>query len=197
MGTRQFIVAGLMLAFTAGLVAQGGQIRPEIGPTIEREVERSAVNFSERWRPKNQNGATKVTGSVIDVRQVPVAKATVQLRNLDTGTVESTTEADENGEYEFTVEESGTYIVEMIMVDGAVVALSNAGSLATYETLQTVVQLPGRWDTATHRIFATQSLTNFLGMSAETSMTTQTIQIAIENNIKPVAQGIPASPTSS
>ena len=29
------------------------------------------------------------------------------------------------------------------MVDGYVLALSNAGSLARYETLQTVVQLPG------------------------------------------------------
>jgi hypothetical protein len=137
---------------------------------------------------------TQVTGSVIDIRQVPVAGATVQLRNLETGNIESTTEADENGEYEFSVDESGTYVVEMVMVDGEIVALSNAGSLATYETLQTVIQLPGRWDAETRRVFATQSVTNFLGMSAETSMTTQTIQIAIDSNIKPVAQGIPASP---
>ena len=34
----------------------------------------------------------------------------------------------------------------MVMVDGYVVALSNAGTIARYETLQTVVQLPGRWD---------------------------------------------------
>ena len=34
------------------------------------------------------------------------------------------------------------------MVDGYVIALSNAGSLARYETLRTLVQLPGRWDIA-------------------------------------------------
>jgi hypothetical protein len=32
-----------------------------------------------------------------------------------------------------------------VMADGYVVGLSNAGSLARFETLQTVIQLPGRW----------------------------------------------------
>ena len=51
--------------------------------------------------------------------------------------------ANDNGEYEFLVDDPGTYVVEMVMVDGYVLALSNAGSLARYETLHTVVQLPG------------------------------------------------------
>ena len=54
--------------------------------------------------------------------------------------------ANDAGEYEFLLDDPGTYVVEMSMVDGYVLALSNAGSLARYETLHTVVQLPGRWD---------------------------------------------------
>ena len=62
----------------------------------------------------------------------------VQLRNLVTGKVahgrpSPTTMAS----IEFLVDDPGTYVVEMVMVDGYVLALSNAGSLARYETLQT------------------------------------------------------------
>jgi hypothetical protein len=193
---RQFIAsAAMLLTLTVTAAAQqGAVIRREEAPAQGREVERSAVNFSGPWRPPGSSGATRVVGTVIDIRQIPVPNARVQLRNLDTGNVEQTVDSSDNGDYAFEVEGSGTYIVEMVMVDGYVVALSNAGSLARYETLNTVVQLPGRWDFASRNMVLPQSMTSYFGMSANTTITAQTLQIAIEQDVKPTAPGISASP---
>jgi hypothetical protein len=170
----------------AGLTAQTG-VRLVQPP-------RPGVTFVETWRPTNRNTDTKIVGAVIDIRQLPVAYAKVQLRNLVTGKVTLQGEANDNGEYEFLVDDPGTYVVEMTMVDGYVVALSNAGSLARYETLQTVVQLPGRWDAARRNMTMPQNAANFLGMSAQTTMTAATLTLAADQNISPVDAGEPVSP---
>ncbi len=104
-------------------------------------------------------------------------------------------DSNELGEYEFAIEESGTYVVEMVMADGYIVGLSNAGSLARFETLQTVVQLPGRWDSASRTMTVPQNMTGFFGMSAETTMTATTIRIAVENEVRPANRGISVSPS--
>jgi hypothetical protein len=184
---KSLIVIAILIATVAGLDAQG---------TATHVQQRQGVNFAERWRPFNGKGDTRIIGQVIDIRQVPVANARVQLRNLISGQVQSQDETDANGEYAFSVEDSGTYIVEMIMVDGYVVALSNAGALARYETLQTVVQLPGRWEGAMRGMVMPQSVTNFVGMSAATSMTAQTVAIALEQSIQPTDSGQSVSPNS-
>ena len=183
---------GVVLALGVGAAAEqgGGAIRRQEPPRPRPEIERSAVNFV----PTNATGATRVIGSVIDIRQIPVAGVTIQLRNLDTGNVEEKIESNELGEYEFEVDASGTYIVEMVMADGYIVGLSNAGSLARFETLQTVVQLPGRWDAATRVVVMPQNMTAFVGMSSETTMTATTIQIAVARDVKPADPGIPVSP---
>lgn len=186
------VVTILGLIFVAGVSVAAGQgvIRREDPPAPSREIERSAVNYAGRL----SGGATRVIGTVIDIRQVPVANAKVQLRNLDTGEVEQEQDSNEMGEYEFSLEDSGTYIVEMVMVDGYVVALSNAGSLARSETLQTVVQLPGRWDFDRRMLVAQSDFATFLGMSAETTMTAATIDIAVDQNVAPADSGAPVSP---
>ena len=116
---------------------------------------------------------------MIDIRQVPVAYAKVQLRNLVPARWRWKPVANDNGEYEFLVDDPGTYVVEMVMVDGYVLALSNAGSLARYETLQTVVQLPGRWDAGLRNMTMPQNAANFLGMSSQTTMTATTLTLAV------------------
>lgn len=152
-------------------------------------MEQSAVSYAGRI---GGTGPTRLIGSVIDVRQVPVGNVRVQLRNLNTGSVEQEADANGLGEYEFSLEEPGSYIVEMVMVDGYVVAISNAGSIAQFETMSTVVQLPGRWD-AVNRVVVSE-LSFFLGMSAQTTLTAATLQIAVEQNIQPANPGTPASP---
>jgi hypothetical protein len=196
-GTRKILTAIALLAVCTGsLFAQqpGSVIRREEGPRDERELQRPSVSFAAPWRPNGGSTLTRVVGTVVDIRQIPVPNARVQLRNLDTGNVEETVDTSEEGDYLFEVEDPATYIVEMVMVDGYVVALSNAGSVARYETLNTVVQLPGRWDAASRTVVVPQAMTSFFGMSAQTTMTAQTLQIAVEQDIKPTDPGRPVSP---
>jgi hypothetical protein len=189
-------IFGLFLALGSGALAQqGSSIRRVESAQPDREIERSAVVYAGAWRPSGSNqNATRVVGTVVDVRQVPVTGVTVQLRNLDTGNVEQTAETDAEGYYAFELEDSGSFVVEMILLDGYVVALSNAGSVARFETFQTVVQLAGRWDAAARNVVTTQSLANYFGVSAETSMTAVTIGIATDTNITPANPGVPVSP---
>jgi hypothetical protein len=192
---RKLIIAvSFVLALGSGLSAGQTVIRREEPPRPGPDVERSAVSFATSWRPQGTNGATRVVGTVIDIRQVPVSQATVQLRNLDTGAIEETSASDDEGNYAFEVEQSGTYVVEMLGVDGYVLALSNAGALSRFETLQTVVQLAGRWDSAARLMIMPQNITTFFGMSAETSMTAATVELAIDSSIPPADPGVPVSP---
>ena len=181
---KKLIVFAMLVLTVAGLDAQGTA-------TLVRQ--RQGLRFAEPWRPVNTTGETRVIGHVIDIRQIPVPYARVQLRNLMNGTVLRESAADSNGEYQFTVEEPGTYLVEMLRVDGNVLALSNAGTLARFETLHTVVQLPGRWE-GTRGMVMPQHISAFFGMSAATTMTARTVEIALEQSIQPVDAGEPVSP---
>ena len=177
------LCSALIVAASATALAQQAFVPPPPG-----------VRFLERYRPANAKGDTKIIGTVIDIRQVPVKGARVQLRDLATGLVEQEGTSNENGEYEFNVLNPSTYVVEMVMVDGYVVALSNAGSLGRFETLNTVVQLPGRWDLPSQRVVFDQTMSSYLGVSAQTTMTATTLAIAVEQNIAPRASGEPVSP---
>jgi hypothetical protein len=174
---------------SSGVLAQSGSIRL-IPPTA------SGVKFAQPWRPSGTTGDTMIVGTVIDVRQVPVAYAKVQLRSLLTGIVQQDVESNEYGEYTFAVETPGTYVVEMVRVDGYVLALSNAGSLARFETLRTLVQLPGRWDLQLRNMVMPRNTTSFLGMSAQRTMTAATVNLALDMKIAPVNAGEPVSATA-
>jgi len=173
---------GLIVAVGAGVTAQQ-MVPPE-----------STLKFVQAWRPASVTGQTQIIGMVIDILHAPVANAKVRLRNLNTGRIEQLAETNELGEYVFAVVEPGTYVVEMVMIDGTIIALSNAGSLLRYETLQTLVQLPGRWNIATRRMVLTQNLSDFVGLSSALSMTAATLTMAVEQNITPLDSGEPVSP---
>lgn len=181
------MLLGSLLLTGIGLSAQVGSVQRVQPPA-------PGVSFAAAWRPGDARGDTRIVGSVMDIRQTPVAGATVRLRNLITGEVAEQTVSNEAGEYTFVLENPGTYVVEMVMLDGSIVALSNAGSLARYETLQTVVLLPGRWDGAARTVVIPQGPTTFLGMSAQTSMTAATLVMAVSQNLPPVDAGEPVSP---
>ena len=153
-----------------------------------------AVKFSAPWRPAGATGETRVVGTVIDIRQVPVTFARVQLRDLKTGHVLASDETNDLGEYEFTLIEPGLYVVEMIMTDDTVIALSNAGSLKRYETLITVVQLPGRWDANSRTMVAAVNASAFFGMGSTGTMTSSTLAMAVESEVRPINPGEPVSP---
>ena len=182
---RRLIVAALCaLSFTGGtsLLAQQGFIPAPTG-----------VRRAEPWRPAVGTGDTRIIGTVIDITQQPVAYARVQLRNLVNSVVEQQMTANANGEYAFTVANPSSYVVEMVTVDGYIVALSNAGTVGRYETMQTVVQLPGRWD-PNGRIVLPQHVSSFFGMSSQATMTASTLQLASDLNIATSDPGEPVSP---
>lgn len=153
-----------------------------------------AVKFSAPWRPNGVSGETRVVGTVIDIRQVPVAYATVQLRDLKTGLVLKTGQTSDLGEYQFDLVEPGTYVVEMVLVDNHVIALSNAGSLARYETLNTVIQLPGIWNYGSRSMQAVVDRSGFFGMGSANTMTASTLSLAIDTQIRPLDPGESVSP---
>ncbi len=183
------LLAGFLFAtFAATLAAEqrGGVVlvRPPVSP----------IKFSAPWHPNGVGAETRVIGTVIDIRQMPVAYVRVQLRDLTTGLVLASNDTNDLGEYAFNLVEPGTYVVEMIMVDNYVIALSNAGSLARYETLNTVVQLPGRWDPATRRVIGTVNAASFFGMGSANSMTSSTLTMALDSEVRPTTAGEPVSP---
>lgn len=182
------VVCAALGAMSADLLAQGS-IRFVPPPT-------QGVKFSQPWRPAGAGGDTKIIGTVIDIRQSPVGHVKIQLRSLVTGAVEEEVESNENGEYEFAGGAPGTYVVEMVMLDGSVIALSNAGTLARYETMRTLVQLPGRWDTQVKNMVVAQSSTSFLGVSGQSTMAAATLSLAVNMNIAPTNPGEAVSATA-
>lgn len=180
---------GLMVAVGAGVAAQQGGTLDLIPPV-------SDLKFIEIWRPASGKGQTQIVGTVIDIQQVSVAKVTVRLRDLNTGAVLEETDTNENGEFQFEPLEPSAYVGEMVLAGGYVVATSNAVSLARYETVQTVIQLPGRWDTAARNVVMAQNMAAFVGMSSATTLTAATLRLAVNQNIAPVDSGEPVSPDS-
>ncbi|MDP2056102.1 MAG: carboxypeptidase-like regulatory domain-containing protein [Acidobacteriota bacterium] len=187
---RKHIFAAICGALAIGAVAVSAQ-QSGTATLVPRG---QALKFAEPWRPNGASGATRIIGTVIDIQQTPVAKARVRLRNLATGNIDLVTESNENGEYEFEMDSSGSYVVEMVLVDGFILSLSNAGSVARFETLQTVIQLPGRWDAGRNNMTTQQGFGGFLGMSAATSMTSGTLWLAAQEGVSAANSGEPVSP---
>ena len=184
MRNRFFVVcSGLILMAGATALAQQGFVPPQSG-----------VRFLERYRPATATSDARIIGTVIDSTQVLVKNARLRLRNLTTGQVEQEGTSNETGEFEFTILDPGTYVVEMVGTGGFVLALSNARSLARYEIFETRVEVPGRWDYPTEGIVINQNVATYLGVSGQLTMTARTLELAIEQNITPRDSGEPVSP---
>jgi hypothetical protein len=179
------LVCGAVIATGAGVLAQGGSIRLVPPPA-------QGLRFTEPWRAI-AGGETKIIGYVVDARRLPVAHVKVQLRSLLSGNVEQVAESDDNGEHQFLVDNPGTYVIEMMVADGSVLAVSNAGSLRRYETLHAFVQLPGRWDYATRSVVPVVNASTFFGMGSLDTMTASTLTMAVDGEIGP-ADVEPVSP---
>lgn len=189
MRIQQFLIVALIGA--TGIITSAEQRR---GDMVLVSPPPSPLRFVGPWRPVGSSVDTKVIGSVIDVLQAPVSYVHVQLRNLNSGSIVGESDTNANGEYEFTVLEPGTFVVEMVLSDYRVLALSNAGTLARYQTLNTVVQLPGRWNVSAGTMQMLVSPTAFFGIGNARSMTSSTLALAADAAISPVDAGEPVSP---
>lgn len=186
--TNRTIVVVSVLVIAAGVLinAQSGTVRyvpPQPRP----------VRLIESFRPEGR-GDTKVIGAIIDMRQAPVGRARVQLRDLSNGAIVQQGVSDEAGEYEFTSVDAGTYVVEMLGSIGQIVGLSNAVPLAQFQTINTLIQLQGHWDVERKALIIPQSKLRFIGMSASATMTAATIQFAANADVPPADPGEPVSP---
>jgi hypothetical protein len=155
---------------------------------------RQGVRSWQTLLPPAPGGAPRVVGAVLDVDRRGVANARVQLRNLVTGSIEGESVSSPSGEYAFTVLDPSTFAVEMVAAGGGVVAVSNAGPVGRSETLRTLVQLPGRWEAGRSLLVIPQNLSNYFGMSAQTTMTAGTLRLATEQQLSPADPGEPVSP---
>lgn len=180
---KLFICSGLIAFATAAAVAQQPQ-----GATS------FSVRFLDSYRDIGASRETKIVGAVVDIKHAQVKNVHVQLRNLATGVVEQQGTSNEYGTYEFILRESGTYVVEMVLGDSSVVALSEARLIEPFETVWTLVQLPGRWDSRLQRIDLSPNPAAYLGVSGQLSMTAETLELAVEMNIAPKDAGEPVSP---
>lgn len=157
----------------------------------QREVRRipppvSPIRLTTPWRPSDATATTRVVGSVVDIRQVPVSFARVRLRDLLNGKIIGEGAANDRGEYEFILEEPGTYVAEMILANNYILGLSNAVSIRMYETQTTVIRLPGRWNYASRSMSAPVSATAFFGAGSAASMASATIAMAAAQDVRPV-----------
>lgn len=194
---KTLVKVGLLIALGATLGAeQRGTVI--LAPPLPSGLS-PRLSFAAPWRPAG-SGYTRVVGSVIDSRQVPVAKIKVGLRNIGTGEVMAELVSDANGEYSFLEVEPGTYFVEAVamIIDGRyIVVLSNAGAVGRSETLQTTVQLQGRWDLARQAVVVPRIAFNFVGLSAATTMAGATMAAATTESITPTAPGVQLSPSQT
>ncbi|HEX4915583.1 MAG TPA: carboxypeptidase-like regulatory domain-containing protein, partial [Vicinamibacterales bacterium] len=99
-------ILAITLLTSATITAQSVSVRRVLPPS-------AGVRLLEPWLPGNVRGVTRIVGNVIDIRQVPVSRARVQLRNLNTSQITAVQDTDDNGDYEFVIDEPGTYVVEM------------------------------------------------------------------------------------
>ena len=184
MRNRFFLVcSGLIFVAGATAIAQQGFVPPPSG-----------ARFLERYRPATATSDARIIGTVTDTTQMLVQNARLRLRNLSTGQLDQEGTSNANGEFEFTILNPATYVVEMVSADGFVLALSNARSLARYEVFETRVEVPGRWNAATQGVVIDQNVATYLGVSGSLTMTARTLELAIEQNITPRDSGEPVSP---
>lgn len=90
-------------------------------------------------------GTASLLGTTLDAAARHLPDTRVQVRNLRSGNLEQSTVSDGAGAFAFRSLLPGTYVVEMTLVNGSVVAISDAVVLADAQQARTVVQLPARF----------------------------------------------------
>ncbi len=84
-------------------------------------------------------------GTTRSFNNSPISNARLRLRSITNGRIEAQLTSDAEGRFAFRAIEPGTYVVEMMeAATGAVVATSQAVTVASSEIMQTLIRLPGR-----------------------------------------------------
>lgn len=83
-----------------------------------------------------------IRGNVWTANNTAVAHARLRLRNVETGKLAATTQANEAGLFTFGIVEPGAYLVEVVDHTGSVLAVGHRFSIGAGETVDTFVRLP-------------------------------------------------------
>jgi hypothetical protein len=107
----------------AGASAMQGDLRysdgrSEHGSAADRQDARTGLS----------SRSSQISGRARTSLNQPIPFATLLLRNLRTGRIESRVRADQNGRFQFDTLVSSRYVVELLGVDGAVLAASEFGA---------------------------------------------------------------------
>lgn len=88
--------------------------------------------------------AGDVAGTTLDAGGRALPDTRVQIRNLRSGHIEQSTTSDRLGQFIFRRLPPGTYVVEMTLTDGSVVAISDPVTVVDGQVARTVVQMAAR-----------------------------------------------------
>jgi hypothetical protein len=125
------MAASIACALLAGLIFPGGLLAGPSGlgtPARSASVARS----------------TSVHGVVWNADNTPLPNARVRLRNLQTGRIDASAAANENGQFTFESLEGGSYVIELVGDAGKVIALGQTFRIEPGETVATFVRLASR-----------------------------------------------------
>jgi protocatechuate 3,4-dioxygenase beta subunit len=182
------------MAVIGFVIATSTTLGAQVGTISSPERAKPALRFNEAWPAAPGTRETMIIGVVLDIAQVPVPDAIVRLRDIASGNVVQESQANDHGEYRFVVAEPGTYVVEMVLPNGHVAALSNVATLDRFETLQTIVRLPGLWNGVDRTVGAPYRTGDIFGASGARTLTADTLAIAVQRNISAFDAGEPVSP---
>jgi hypothetical protein len=82
--------------------------------------------------------------TVLDAGSRPLANAPIRLRDARVGRIVSAQLADHQGQFVFRTIDPGSYVVELLSADSAVLAASSILNVNAGEVVSTVLKLPGR-----------------------------------------------------
>ncbi len=133
-------------AVATSVFAQGTMVTPVFSKAMTRTIVPSTVTTATTEGTGAFTGSVNaLIGSTRSFNNSPVPNARLRLRSITNGRIEAQLTADAEGRFAFRAIEPGTYVVEMTeVVTGAVVATSQAVTVASNEIMQTIIRLPGR-----------------------------------------------------
>jgi hypothetical protein len=128
--TRHIFVLTIATLAGLGSASVAAQPRTSVAPGA-----RTGVRVS---------GAATIQGNTLTSTNGTLGDAVVRLRDARTGRIAGTTTSDKAGLFMFRVSEPGSYVVELLGHDEAVLAASQILNINTGDSVSAIVKLPFR-----------------------------------------------------
>ena len=175
--TRLFSIATMSLIAASALpLAAQPQLATAVNPV------RSSVSKMALARAK-EHALTTIQGNALSSTNGQLNGVTVRLRDARFGRIVDTQLTDSSGLFAFTAIDPGSYIVEIISNDQAILAASQLLNVNAGQAVSAVVKLPFR-------------IPPFAGIMGSTTTTPAAVAVATEAVASSVAAFVPTTPIS-